>query len=302
MLASRLAVTGRQFPEPKRKWTLFKSFGGETAELSANIKPSLTALALPQRENLMPIQFLDFAESGDKIRKAIGLIEGELVTFNYPKEQYPITSFRVPKSAFFLPARAFLLALKAQAKILGYLNDEHFNCQVPWDRRVGLPSHPSLVADVLKYVQIFKPDERTKAVLESFSAWTSFAKETITCCCGRGWNSRKAALDFMLNHIFEVKDSKLVIKQLVGVKSDDDSHLAHHYSNFQQPSRQYGDLSIIFVYENAVHLTDPIAVESLDYKMAEQFNIAEFTGRINTACGYKFEATQDEVKNDRLVE
>src|SRR3989344_6670987 len=78
------------------------------------------------------------------------------------------------ESSTLLGIWVYILALKAQRKVIGYLNDDNFYCQVLWDTATRFPSHPSLAADVLKYAEVFEADGELQAILNSFSGWSLF--------------------------------------------------------------------------------------------------------------------------------
>ena len=215
------------------------------------------------RIELKPIEFLGYQESIVKLRDIL-----EVVPTNF--------------------SNAGVLALKAQIKVLEYLNDQYFNCLVPWDKRIGLPSHPSMVADAQKYVEFFPCSEGLKSVLNSFLGWSLFAKEELLCCCGGSLlKPYKVSLEIMLNHVLRVEkidgDYFLVIKQLVGIKCSDKGHLKNHY-NFGKMSRVIDNLSMIFIAETGISLkSDKIDYRFISSQKAEQFNLEEFARRINAA-------------------
>lgn len=182
------------------------------------------------------------------------------------------------------------LLLKAQLKVLGYLNDKNFNCHVPWDKRTGLPSHPSMIADAQKYSKFFQCSESLKSILNSFLGWSLFAKEVLLCCCGGSLlKPRRVSFDVMLNHTLRVDqigiDYFLVVKQLVGVRCGDRGHLKNHY-NFGKMSRVIDDLSMIFVAEVGFSLkSGQIDYRFISSQKADQFNLEEFSRRINAVIG-----------------
>lgn len=179
-----------------------------------------------------------------------------------------------------LPLVSFYLALQAQAKVLEYLNDKYLNYGLAWDEDTGFPSLPSLTADAGSYVRYFNPQGELRMLLESFCGWTLFAKEEMICCCGsRSFKRRKVALEIMLNHILEVKDSSVVVKQLLGVRTDDLKHLEHHY-NFKKQSQRIDNLYIIWLCRNRIKNNGNLEVEYLGSEQAEQFNLLGFQNRV----------------------
>ncbi len=212
---------------------------------------------------LKPIEFLEYQESIVKLRNILGAVPANF---------------------------SCVLALKAQLKVLEYLNDQHFNCPVPWDKRIGLPSHPSMVADAQKYTEFFSCSEDLKSILNSFLGWSLFAKEELLCCCGGSLlKPREVSLEVMLNHALKVDkigdDYFLIVKQLVGVKCGNRGHLKNHY-NFGRMSQVVDELSMIFVSEAGFSLKS----NQIDYRLtsvqkADQFNFEEFSRRINIVAG-----------------
>lgn len=173
--------------------------------------------------------------------------------------------------------------LKAQIKVLGYINDSSLNCAVPWDKRTGFPSHPTMVADAQRYVDFFKPPEEVKAFLDSFLGWSQVAREEMRCCCGQGKKARTVILFIQLNHIVSVvNDEYLCLKQFVGVGSLDSAHLKHHY-DFGKPSQVADDLHIISVSEQGFRLVGKhIVTLNLNpgFQRADQLNLEEFFRRV----------------------
>jgi len=161
-----------------------------------------------------PARFIDYREAIGKIRKTATKLKKELSKQEASKV---------------LPSFAFYILLRAEMEVLLYLNDENLNCQVPWndwDMKVGLPSIPSMIADARKHRTA--EESFLYALLHSFFSWTVFARETLDCSHGSG-PKREVKDDIMMNYVLSSEDNALVIKQLVGVKSDDLSHLEHHY-------------------------------------------------------------------------
>lgn len=159
--------------------------------------------------------------------------------------------------ALYLPLLGLRRALEGQLELIKELNDEYFSCDVPWDIKTGLPSHPTLAADVKKYAELIKGQEKAnlKAILNSFSAWALLLKSTVECSCGREWKLEKANDEIWLNHILAVQEEGLSIKQLIGVKSDNRRHLKHHFED-QEPSKADGDRIIIWKCENLVNFKE----------------------------------------------
>lgn len=179
------------------------------------------------------------------------------------------------------------LLLKAQVKVLEYLNDQHINCPVPWDKRTGLSSHPSMIADAQKYTKFFQCSDVLKSILDSFLGWSLFATEELLCCCGGSLlKPRKVSFDVMLNHALRVDkigaDYFLIVKQLVGVRCSNRGHLKNHY-NFGKMSQVLDDLSMIFIDESGLSLkSGQIDCRFISSQKADQFNLEEFSRRITS--------------------
>lgn len=214
--------------------------------------------------DLKPIKFLDYQESIARIKDILEIDMSGSSTVT--------------------------LVLKAQMKVLEYLNDRHLNCPIPWDKRTGLPSHPSMVADAQKYTKFFQCSEGLKSLLDSFLGWSLFAKEELSCCCGGSLlKPRNVSFDVMLNHALRVDqiggDYFLVVKQLVGVRCSNRGHLKNHY-NFGQMSQVLDDLSMIFIAETGFGLkSGRIDYRFISSQKADQFNLEEFSRRINIVVG-----------------
>src|SRR3989344_787406 len=213
--------------------------------------------------DLKPIEFLDYQESIVKLK--------DILTIYFPDSS---------------DSNIITLLLKAQMKVLEYLNDQHINCLVPWDKRTGLPSHPSMVADAQKYANFLRCSEGLKSLLNSFLGWSLFAEEKLLCCCGGSLlKLRNVSFDVMLNHLLRVDqiggDYFLIVKQLVGVRCGDKGHLKNHY-NFGKMSQAMDDLSMIFTAESGFNLkSGQIRYRFCSSQKADQFNFEEFSKRIN---------------------
>jgi len=219
--------------------------------------------------DLKPVEFFDYNESINRLKS---ILESGL----------PANCSTI--------GNAISAILKAQVKVLEYLNDRHLNCPVPWDKRTGLPSHPSMVADAQKYVKFFQCSEDLKSVLNSFFGWSLFAEEKLICCCGGSLlKPRNVSFDVMLNHALRVEqidgDYFLVVKQLVGVRCSNRGHLKNHY-NFGKMSHVMDDLSMIFIDEAGFSLkSNRIDYRFISSQKADQFNFEEFSRRIASLSG-----------------
>lgn len=182
---------------------------------------------------------------------------------------------RVIKNSF-VALSIYYLALKAQQRVVEYLNNDTFYCQVLWDSRTNLPSHPSLAADIAKYRDVFTVSPHLRALLESFSSWATLQKEEMECCCGGSVKPRLVSLEIMINTILKVEEDRLIIKFLLGVKSNDSNHLVNHYS-FSKQSEVMDGLHIILICEEALEIKcEEIRYGGLSYKCTEWFSQEHF--------------------------
>jgi len=222
--------------------------------------------------DLKPIEFLGHRESLIKLRVILGDTVIALNKLIRPDSGCLINN-------------VFIVALKAQFKVLEYLNDQHLNCSIPWDKRTGLPSHPSMIADAQKYTKFFQCSEGLKSVLDSLLGWSFFAKEELLCCCGGSLlKPRNVSFDVMLNHSFRIDYTDdnfyLVVKQLVGIRCSNKGHLKNHY-NFGKMSRVTDDLSMILISEGGLRkYHEEIFSRFYLTQKADQFNLEEFSRRI----------------------
>lgn len=214
--------------------------------------------------NPNPIEVLNYNDSIEKLQGITERVNGGAGEINLSES---------------LPFFCFLAALKAQLKVLKYLNDEYLNCALAWDARTGLPSHPSIIADVGSYIKHFEPKGVLGIVLRSFLGWTLFSAENLMCACGRGFSLRQIKIDVMLNHAVRVEADNLVIKQFLGIKCDDPGHLKHHY-DVTKLSQRDNDLHLIWTCENQVELKDGLEIKSVKTLQSKQFNAGEFENRI----------------------
>lgn len=185
-----------------------------------------------QHQHDIPISILNPPEAITRIDRLIETVDKRCSKVGQPNR--------------FVTLSLFLMALIAQKKVIRHLNDENFFCQVPWDNKINMPSHPSLAADVVKYGDLFGASQHLKAFLDSFFEWTLLQRQDMECCCGGSMKLRPVSLEIMINTILKVENNELLIKFLLGIKSNDSSHLANHYS-FSQQSEVIDDLHIILI-------------------------------------------------------
>ncbi len=184
------------------------------------------------------------------------------------------------------PLISYCIALEAQSQAIKHLN-EFFEVGVPWDDEMGLPSSPSLAADVRTYSERLGVTGEMRGLLLSFSEWTLFKREEMKCACGWSKNKngnlrfRTINADIMINTLLKTEDRKLKIKQLVGVGVDDADHLAHHYEEFSRQSSAVGDLMIIMESENYLSLDhEEVRIETVSLKRAKNFVLGAFSNML----------------------
>ena len=202
------------------------------ATLAANTKTDLIQLNYPQT-----IRVVDYKESLVRLRRLIGLINAKIASGDA----------RLVGQSFKL-LKVFELALQAQARIVDALNDDHISCPIVWDELTGFPSHPTLAADLNKYVEILQSsDEVLVAILRSFSGWTFLAKETSPRCFGSFFGLKNVQMNIKINHILSSVDGRLGLKQLVGVDSPNlNQKELERYFGCGRSSQVIDDLFIIF--------------------------------------------------------
>lgn len=215
-----------------------------------------------------PPKFFNWRESAEKIRELIVRLKNDI-------DRKENLSYQA------LPGYAFLALLAVEIGALRHLNSESLSCALPWDETTGMPSLPSVIADVQKFLPHTEYREDAQRLLQSFAAWTPIAEQKIACVCGsEKFQTREIVIHLMLHHVMSQEDSMVVVRQFVGVASDDDTHLRHHY-NVRTPSQQYEDVQIIWDAENRIR-NEVFFLLTSSY--ADTFNVAEFESRIKGAA------------------
>ncbi len=155
----------------------------------------------------------------------------------------------------------YTLAVCAQEQLISSLNDDIIASSIPWDTESDLPLVSCTIGDAISYAERLKDpkDHLLKALLLSFSGWTLLSTEKDEkgedkeCACGNGV-LRKIAIDILVQTNMQImkipKEPPLDwlyidVNFLVGVQSDDQNHLEHHYS-FKKQSVRHEGLIIIF--------------------------------------------------------
>lgn len=215
-----------------------------------------------------PLKIIDYKEGLRRLRGLIDLIHDKISIGN---------STLIGKNFGFL--KVLGIVFEAQHKLIGHINDELISCPLAWDETTGFPSHPTLVADLQKYAEIFKPQDSVLAtVLRSFARWEHLVQETSTRCCGSGFNLKTVKMDIKLNHGLKTMHNFLIFTQLVGVESADLSHQElRDYFDFRRPSRVIDGLMIIFSREWLLQAKDgELETKEVKTEKAELFNLEKF--------------------------
>ncbi|MBI2063404.1 MAG: hypothetical protein HYT65_00210 [Candidatus Yanofskybacteria bacterium] len=233
------------------------------------IAPKINTGIIPQN-----IKIIDYKEGLGRLHELIDLIRGKIAIGD---------STLIGKNFGFL--KILGIALEAQHKLIGYLNDELISCPIAWDETTGFPSHPTLAADLQKYLEIFKPqDDVLKTILRSFAHWELLVQETSVRCCGSITKLKTVKMDIKINHVLKTEDGWLSFKQLVGVESADLSHQElRDYFDFRRPSKNIDGLMIIFSREWLLRAKDgELETKEVKTEKAELFNLEKFQNMIDS--------------------
>ena len=110
-----------------------------------------------------------------------------------------------------------------------------------------------------------------------------FAQQKRECCCGG--IKRVAELDIMANVAMKVEDAGLTIKLLVGVRTDDHSHL--EYYSYKRESQVYDNMRMVFECHNRLRMysddrlsVEPTLLVYANNDSLHQFNIEGFDRRV----------------------
>lgn len=188
-----------------------------------------------------------------------------------------------PNSCEFLPAWGFLAAIFAQAATLQKLNSRSLHAPVPWDQLTGFPSHPTLIADAVKYADFLEKNDPLRIILSSFREWTLFCKEKVQC--KHDSEAKIIDCEVLLNHTIARENNALAVKQLVCAKSDNKRHLERHYGSVK-PTKAYGEsTNIIWTASNKILASDEeqIKIESFGIETSNMFSEVEFGKRLIAA-------------------
>ncbi|MBI2669652.1 MAG: hypothetical protein HYX20_00675 [Candidatus Yanofskybacteria bacterium] len=233
------------------------------------LEPTVNVGTTPQ-----PLKMIGYESGMQRLRELIDLIHGKIALGN---------STLIGKNFGFL--KVLSITLEAQRQLLGHLNDSLIYCPLAWDETTGFPSHPTLVADLQNYIEIFKLQDAVLAtVLRSFAHWELLVQETSVRCCGSNFKLKTVKMDIKLNHILKTADGWLGLKQLVGVESADLSHQElQNYFDFRRPSKVIDGLMIIFSREWLLLAKNgQLETSEVKTEKAELFNLEKFQNIIDS--------------------
>ncbi len=253
--------------------TLFKSKSPPLPQLNRQEIKELTAKAV-EKLDFAPPEFLDWRESIRRMAEIRASLKTALDEKSAQKRE-------------FIPAWALWLEMGAAIKTLETVNSDALNCAVPWNKKTGFPSLPSMVADARKYAETLKNGHKPLAlILDSFCAWTPIFKGSVECCCGApGFKFRKVEYEVAINYGLSAENGEVAVIQLVGIKTDDIAHLKTHFSNavleehsgFQKFSKVLANTNIIFTAENRLRLSGgAIAISQPFIESAREFSLTDF--------------------------
>ncbi len=159
----------------------------------------------------------------------------------------------------------YTLAICAQEQLISSLNDELISSSIPWDMESNLPLISSTIGDVISYAERLKDPEDyfLKALLLSFSGWTLLSTEKKECACSKG-KLQDISVDVLVQTNIQIMKipkewpldwQYIDVNFTVGVQSDDQDHLEHHYS-FKKQSVRHEGLVIIFSSKGGMFRTE----------------------------------------------
>lgn len=214
----------------------------------------------------MKIIFLDPKKSLERLEPLIlSLIQGKSSASAILKPSYD----------------ALLILLIAHYKVVEELNNDVFRCRVPWNKETGLPSCPTLIADAESFIKLFNANEEVTKIIHSFLGWSLFAKEQKECVNFKNLNLHSVNLSIMTHYTMEEKSDKIFFEQLVGIKTNNTSHL-HYYYDSASPSKAIKKLIIVSRTVAIISTGNNQLSLSLfqKQKTANQFNQEEFAEQI----------------------
>lgn len=162
-------------------------------------------------------QFISYKES---IRRAGRISEGLREKIISPWYDYP---------AWYACLHLYLL-LKSQMRFLERVNSEDISCDVAWNTVTGFPSHPSLLADVKKFLTLEKCPPLQRPLIGSYERWMPFSRERTTCACGPLMKERGVQVYVLLRSNLRREDTYLRMWHYIGARSRDMDHLRFHFS------------------------------------------------------------------------
>ncbi|MBI2064749.1 MAG: hypothetical protein HYT62_01705 [Candidatus Yanofskybacteria bacterium] len=184
----------------------------------------------------------------------------------------------------------YVLAICAQERLISSLNDELISSSIPWDMESNLPLISATIGDAVSYAERLRDpkDYLLKALLLSLSGWTLLSTEKRECACNKN-KLQEISVDVLAQTNVQImKISKeqplgwpyIDVNFLIGVQSDNQDHLGHHYS-FKEQSIRHQDLIIIFSSKGAM-FRGASSREIIRYqkgvRQAEQFRTDKMAG------------------------
>ncbi len=147
-------------------------------------------------------------------------------------------------------AGVFSLACGAVSKLLTELNIGEIQTAAPWTH-TGFLSLPTFVADIKTATESFPALEwPLQSLLLSFFKWQQCMEAEVECCCGGFSSMRMVKSGVMLRTKLEEspeKDSnEIILRQYIGVKTDNAAHRAMHYSFSCVEAEAEEDTVVIF--------------------------------------------------------
>lgn len=195
------------------------------------------------KESFVPPKFIDWREACERLEKIRrGLRE----------------SLEKAQTLTLLPVRCLYLALLGELLVLRTINDDKFNCPVPWYEDTGFVSLPTFSADAGKAAEFVGENKALKAVLKSFIGWQVFSKEVKEgCACGMNmWKTRDVPYEVCVNHVSTQAGGMVLARQFFAIRSEDakfrDEHFNGKKGKLRNPSNVLADANIVWVAENQI--------------------------------------------------
>ncbi len=180
-------------------------------------------------------------------------------------------------SSGFLPAQSLLLAITGEIEVIKSLNDDTFNCPLPWDEEIGFPSIASFIADARKAGEhCAEKDKNLSALLKSFAGWQLLMTQSLLCWCGA---NRETSLiyDVLIHHLLTKENGAIVVKQIIAIRSENTDFIKNHYHQrgkknelYYTPSNVIPQSNIVWTAHNRITIGENINLENLGLERAEE--------------------------------